>query len=177
MNSPFSTLLIALQARLKTLVPELKWIDQELGQLEQERPTVAFPCALIDFNEWSYEDASEAIQFASGVVSLRLAFPAWSNTNDKTATLWKEKGLAFYDLEWRIYQALHGWKPTLPSIGGVGGGYGYMMRMTTNTEEREDNIRVRVLRFSCNFEDFSAQPQYQRGTPSEEIEFTALPQI
>lgn len=164
MTSPFSTLYLALQARLQTLIPELRWIDQELGQLEQERPTISYPCVLIDFADWQYEDTGEAIQMADGVVNIRLALGAWSNTNSKTATMWKEKGLSFYDLEWRIYQALHGWKPEH---------YGYLMRQSVSTEEREDNIRVRLLRFSCSFEDFSAQPQYQRAKPSEDIEFDA----
>ena len=40
---------IAVCDRLKTEVPQLRWIDAEEGQLNTgERPAVAFPCCLID---------------------------------------------------------------------------------------------------------------------------------
>lgn len=151
MNSPFSTLFLAIQTQLADLVPAVKWIDQDLGQLELERPPVNYPCLLVDFDEFKYDDAGEAIQFAEGFVSIRLAFQAWSNTNSVTPSQWKEKGLSFYDIEWAVYKALHGWKPEK---------YGYLMRVSANTEQREDNLRVRVLRFSINFEDFSACKEY-----------------
>lgn len=115
MTSPFSTLLIALQDRIKTQIPDIRWIDQDLGQLENygDRPAVSFPCVLIDFQNFQYEDASDLIQFAEGTVNFRLAFAPFSNTNSLTPVSYQEKALQFYDLEWALYKALHGWKPEL----------------------------------------------------------------
>lgn len=166
MTSPFSTLFLQLQVRLSTQVPALKFIDQELGQLENygDRPPVSWPCCLIDFDGFAFEDAGQAIQFAEGEIILRLGFPPFSNTSGATPLLWKEKALAYYDIEWAIYKALHGWKPEH---------YGYVLRVAAATERREDNIRVRVLRYKVSFEDYNASPVYQKENPSEDIEFTA----
>lgn len=153
MNSPFSTLFIAIQERIKSEVAALRWIDQEMTQLESygEKPSVSFPCLLVDFDNFNFEDAGEAIQFAEGIIVLRLGFAPFSQTSDKTPLEWKEKGLAYYDIEWAIYKALHGWKPN---------NYGYCMRVSADTEKREDSIRVRVLRYSISFEDYNACPEY-----------------
>lgn len=157
MNSPFATLIIAIMERLKSEVPELRWIDQDLGQLEMEgRPSVGFPCLLIDFGGWKYETIGENIQDASGFVILRLAVDAWSNTNSLTHAKWREQGLSFYDLEWKIYKALQGWKPPHSEERE----YGYMLRTNTDREEREDNLRVRSMSFSCSYEDYEASPSY-----------------
>ena len=163
MESPFGTLLIALQDRLKAKVPAIRWIDQDTGQLEvqAERPPVSFPCVLIDFENFLFEDAGEAIQFASGTVLLRLAWPPFSQTNNVTPAEWKEKGLAYYDIEWAIYKALHGWKPGATTPLPEGGRYGYMMRVSSETEKRDmDILRVRALRYSITFEDYNASPEY-----------------
>lgn len=160
-TTPFATLFVRLQAHLKTQVPDLRWIDQDFGQLEQERPPVSYPCALIDFTDWNFENWGENIQSAAGAVVIRLAFDAWSNTNNLTPSLWKDKGLVFYDIEYKIYKALQGWKPD---------NYGYLLRESVATEQREDNLRVRVLRFSCSFEDYGASPEYiQTELPPLEI--------
>lgn len=169
MTSPFSTLLIALQQRIKSQIPDIRWIDQDLGQLENygDRPAVSFPCVLIDFQNFQYEDASDLIQFAEGTVNIRLAFAPFSNTNNLTSVDYQAKALKFYDLEWAIYKALHGWKPD---------GYGYLSRVGANTENRNDSFRVRVINFSISFEDYEAQPVHTLGTlPSsleEDIELT-----
>lgn len=50
MTSPFATLLTALQARIQDKVTAIRYIDQDLGQLQDEmRPAISFPAALIDF--------------------------------------------------------------------------------------------------------------------------------
>lgn len=159
MNAPFSTLLTALQTRVKELLPAIKWVDQDYGQLEyyDQRPAVEFPCLLVDFDNFQFEDAGEAIQFATGNVVLRLAFAPYSNTSNITPDQWKQKGLQYYELEWALYKALHGWKPNaeLPDEH-----YGYMMRVSSDTEKREDPFRVRRLIYSVTFEDYNASPEY-----------------
>ena len=165
MTSPFATLFLQLQEYIKTSVPAIQWIDQDLGQLEnyEIKPSVKFPCVLIDFDAFTYEDMGENGQFAQGDVVLRLAFPPFSNTSSPTPLLWKEKGLAIYDIEYALYTALQGWKPV---------GYGYMLRDNTNIERREDAIRVRTMRFSISYEDYGASPTYQKAAPSGNVEIT-----
>lgn len=150
-SSPFGTLFTLLQQRIKTQVPEIRYIEQDLGQLETEHPPVTYPAILIDFNDWTFEDAAEGLQLATGTVSLRLAFEAFSLTSNMSPESFRNKALHFYDLEWQLYKALHGYKAEQ---------YGHLMRTTVATETREDNLRVRLINFSCHFEDFMAQATY-----------------
>lgn len=166
MTSPFATLLIALQERITSQVPAIRWVDQDFGQMEVEQPPVSFPCCLIDFDTFKFEDNGEAEQFADGLVTLRLGFTPFSQTNNITPTEWKEKGLTYYDLEYQLYKALHGWKPE---------SYGYMMRVSAETERREDVIRVRVIRFSCSFFDQGAMPTYGSAPKPEGFEADVSP--
>lgn len=152
-TSPFGTLFTAIQDRIKLQVPEIRFIEQDLGQLEFERPPVVYPCALIDFTDWTFEDAGENLQFAQGSINIRLAFEAFSTTHNITPDTFKNKALHYYDLEWKLYKSLQGWKPEK---------YGYLLRTAAATEPREDNLRVRVLQFSCGFEDLSAMSKYQK---------------
>lgn len=163
MNSPFSTLFLAVQARLKVEVPEILFTEQDLGQLEEQIPSVTYPCALIDLTDWAYETAGENIQFATGAIHIRVCMEAWSQTSNITPAKWRAKALSFYDLEWKVYKALQDWQPP---------GYGAIIRESVSTEGREDNLRVRLMRFTCNFEDFKATPVYNMA-PLPPPEFTA----
>ena len=195
MISPFAILFIALQQRIKEKVPSIRWIDQNLGQLESaERPPVSFPCVLIDFDEWNFEDLSELVQTAAGNIIIRLAFAPFSAINNVTPTAYKLKALQFYEIECQLYKALHGWAPSLTAemlsdfsndvnddFGGMQGlledaegwNFGSLIRTAAITEKREDLFRVRVMPFSLAFEDYSAM----RETTTTEAELELIAQI
>lgn len=155
--TPFASLLTAIQERLKQQVPSIRWIDQDYGQLEyyETRPAVDWPCVLVDFDNFQFEEAGDNLQFANGNVVVRLAFTPFSNTSNITPDQWKEKGLSYYEIEWAIYKALHGWKPNEEKEDGH---YGYMLRLSSDNEKREDSIRVRRLVYGITFEDYNACP-------------------
>ena len=52
--------------RLREEVPELKWIDLNIGQMMMENPPVDYPCALIDVPRTEYSDASAGMQVGIG---------------------------------------------------------------------------------------------------------------
>lgn len=161
MTSPFSTLFLAIQAQLKAQIPEIRFIEQDFGQLEMENPPVSFPCVLIDFSNWQYEQAGENLQFANGIVNVRFAIQVWSYTSNLTPSEWQEKGLSFYDLEWTIYKVLQTFQPD---------GYDALTRVSVQTEKRRDNLRVREMKFSTGFQDMEAMPDYQTA-PLPPIDF------
>ena len=188
MISPFAILYIAIQQRIKEKVPAIRWIDQNLAQLESsERPPVSWPCVLIDFDDWNFENMSELAQTASGNVIIRLGFAPFSGTNNLTPTAYKLKALEYYEIECQLYKALHGWTPTLTEetlsdfgndvgndLGGMqkllndaqGWNFGSMIRSAAVTEKREDLFRIRVMPFSLAFEDYSAM-RVTETTPAE----------
>lgn len=149
MNSPFANLFEALQTQIKAQVPAIRWIDQDMGQLESynERPAVAWPCVLIDFDGWNFENMGQNCQTAEGDIIIRLAFPPFSHSNNLSPV--KDKALIFYEHEFNLHKALQGWNPE---------GFSPMTRISADTEKRNDPIRVRVIRYRIAFEDYSTAP-------------------
>ncbi len=156
LNSPFAKLFLALQERIASAVPEIRHIDQDLGQLEFStlRPKLAFPCVLIDFSDFDFDDDGNNGQKGEGDIGFRLAFAPYSNTSQSTPDTYKYKALAYYELEWKLHKALHGWSPDEYDYGEE---FGRLNRKKAGTEGLEDDLRVRTMRYGMSFEDQSTQ--------------------
>lgn len=153
MNSPFANIYLAIMQRIETTVAEIKYIDHDLGQLDDYtngRPPVAFPCALIDFQNFTFENMSDNTQRAEGDVVIKLAFAQHGQTHNAKPQQWKELALHYYDIEWQLNKALHGWTP--------GDDFGYLTRITATKENRPLAVRLRTLTYRLSFEDYSTQP-------------------
>ncbi len=149
--SPQANLFQLLIAKLITDVPELRYIDQDLGQLEnyEMRPAVAWPCGLIDIEEFKYTDQLNFLaQVAEGIISIRLGMVKYTDSNNLTPANIRENALQYYEIEHKVYKALHGWNPT---------GFGKLLRRASGTERREDDIRVRIVKFAISFTDDSSK--------------------
>lgn len=159
MNSPFANIFLALQSYIQANVTVIKYIDQDLGQLKSSaRPPVAWPCVLIDFEDFNFENLSENVQTAKGVITLRLGFPPYSNSSQATPSQYIRQAISYYDLEWTLHKALQGWSP--------GDDYGHLTRISATTQKRTDSYRVRELRYAIAFEDYSTKPTQQYATPA-----------
>ncbi len=149
--SPQANLFQLLIEKLIADVPELRYIDQDVGQLEnyEIRPAVAWPCCLIDIEEFKYSDQQNFLaQLAEGIISLRIGLVKYTDANNLTPLNIRENALQYYEVEHKVYKALHGYNPT---------GFSKLLRRASGTEKREDDIRVRVLKFAVSFTDDSAK--------------------
>ncbi len=154
MNSPFANIFLALQQRIKEQLTTVAYIDQDLGQLKSgTRPPVSWPCVLIDFEEFDFENLGENVQTAKGTIVLRLGFAPSSNSSQVTPSPYLEQALRYYDLEWSLHKAVQGWAPA-DDLGGL-------IRTSATTQQRADKYRVRELRYSIAFEDYSTKYQQQ----------------
>lgn len=164
MNSPFAHMYLSIMDKIKAAVPAVKHINQDLGQLElyELRPSVAFPCVLIDVDEFKFTQVGgKNHQLAEGVVMIRLATAPLSTSHHLAPTAVTQKALEFYEIEWGIYKALQGWAPT---------NMGKLSRVAAKSERRDDALRVRVLIFSVSFTDTSAAPIFSSiETPAPAI--------
>lgn len=140
-------LFLEIQQRIKEKVPEVKWIDQDLGQLEfyAERPAVLFPCVLIDFDELSFSDMGKHAQICNCVVKLRVAFNVIHHSNNVTPEPQREKALEIFDVMKKLHQFLHGWSGT---------NFGELTRIRQTAEPREDTLRVYLIQYSVNYEEY-----------------------
>lgn len=141
-----------------------KYIDQDLGQLDVAgRQPVAWPCVLIDFDDFVYSALGQNCERGTGNIVLRMGFPSMSGSSSITPSLYKDKALYYYDLEALLHQALQGWKPAddyAPDAIPVAlQGFGALCRTHCRTIKRKDNVRLRELIYSIGFEDYSTKPE------------------
>lgn len=150
MNSLFALIFLKITKHLNQQVPELKFIDLDIGQLEnyQDRPNVSFPCALIDFTDSQYLDEHQTVQWWNGSIDIRIGFAPFSATNSLTPDAPKFMGLKFLELENKVYKALQNY-----DADGI---IQPMTRVRATTEQRDDSYRVRVLTFTTATEDQEA---------------------
>ncbi len=164
MTSPFAILYNQVVLRLKVKAPTLQYIEQDFQQLEnyEMRPPVKWPCALIEVDNFSFTDAgNELKQMATGILQVRIGQVAYSPSSGYSVQQIRDKALAFYKTEQEVYAALHGWNPA---------GFGKLLRRAAATEARNDDLRVRVLRFEVSFEDTTnARARTQLSTPTPNI--------
>jgi len=159
MNSPFANIFLALQQQIATQVPAITYIDQDLGQLKATtRPAVSWPCVLVDFEDFNFDNLGTNVQTAKGTVVLRLGFAPNSNSAQVTPSTYLQQAIGYYDLEWSLHKTMQGWSP--------GDDYGSLIRMSATTQKRTDSYRVRELRYSIAFEDYSTKPVQQFASPT-----------
>jgi hypothetical protein len=166
LKSFFAQLFISLQTKILADLPEIKWVDQDLGQLEsyEVRPPVLFPCVLIDFDNTTFDQMQQDRQAGNCSFTLRLGFPAFSPAHSAAPESAKEKALQYYEIENRLYALVQGFDAD-----------GIMQpatRVSVQTERREeDSLRVRVMTFTTAFEDSTAVDILDQGSrPDLEIE-------
>jgi hypothetical protein len=138
---------IALMGRLKELVPELKWIDLDTGQIDtqNERPGVAFPCALINIALTLCEDICETAQLCRASVTVRIAQnPIVIRTNSQAATQVRETALEAYTVIDKIYEALQGF--STPEFNPLS-------RKRQQKENRQDGLFIYKIEFETEFEE------------------------
>lgn len=157
LQSFFSLLYTGIIKRIKDQVPEVRWVDQDLGQLEyyEDRPPVAFPCVLIDFTSTNYDQLMQQVQTGNVIINCRLAFAPFSQSSNTAPQMVMDRALQYWELEMKLYQALQNWNPADDICQPL-------TRTTAATERREDALRVRVISFTTSFEDQSLPRQYTK---------------
>jgi len=166
MESILATIFLKIQEHIKNEVPEVKWVDQDFGQLEfyKDRPAVLLPCVLIDMEDTDYEDETAKIQTGETKLIIRLCCAAYSDAASPRQQLQKELALQYLNIEHRLNKALHTWCDNEL--------FTPMMRKKAITEKRDDNLRVRAIKYVFNFNDNTAMdvPVQTIDRPDLEIE-------
>lgn len=141
-------------ARIQDQVPEIVYIEHDLGQLEgyASRPAMAFPGVLADFDGWTFGELGDNTQTAVGDVVIKLAFAQFGKSDSMTPEDWRREALSYYDIEWALNKALHGWSP-MDTVG-------HLIRTSVITENLPMGVRLRTLRYSLAFEDGDTEPEY-----------------
>lgn len=153
MDSLFSNLFLALEARIAAGVPLIKGVYPELSQTENYNGSPAeWPCVFIDFTNLTYAEQAGFIQAATGELQCRIVFKVTDPSG--TAFIDTPTALGHYEAELKLHQALQGW---------TNGVIAPLTRLRTITEDRDDAFRVRVLTYSLNFNEYPLPPVANEG--------------
>jgi hypothetical protein len=175
MNSPFANIYLSLLQYINDQLPEIVYIDMDYGQLEtKERPSVAFPCLLLDFQEFEYQELGALAQTTIGTLSLKLATDPYSSTSSITPDEYKEAALYIMDLEWKLYKVLQGFKPfsEYDNTNTPTAQTQPLIRRAVTSDNRRPGLKVRHLSFTCSFTDRSAQRTYATAPATPAITST-----
>lgn len=123
-------------------IPELKYIDEDWGQLDDysPHPPTQFPLALIDIGNLQFTDIGkdrsatpQNRQMATGTVVFSIANLKLTNSSARAPQAQKNKAWAILDIAEAVHEKLHGVK--------VVGSAGAMMRTSMRKIKRDDGIQ------------------------------------
>lgn len=123
-------------ALLQTNIPELRWIDQDTGQLEYYtlRPGLDFPAALIDISYNQCDNiGAGGEQRCTADINIRVVFEVWSETNMAAPEDVRELALTMYDTMALIKKNLHNCQIATGET---------LYRVSVRPEKREDGLKV-----------------------------------
>jgi len=143
------TIYTAVMERLKTQVPALKWIELDIGQLSQQQPPVAFPCALVGIKLTRCQSVTDTQQDCEARITVRLAFNTQLNTAAAVPDAARNTSLAVYDTIAAVYAALQGWGTD---------NFDSLSRTAQGDEPPRNGLFSYKLEFSTTFEDETATP-------------------
>ncbi len=150
------TLYNTVLARFKAQIPEIKEVDFEIGQLEVladgVKPSVLFPCALIDIDypQCNNVDELETVQTVKPKVAIKLAFEVQLPTNSISTDAKRNSGLAFLDIVQKVYENFQGYSTD---------DFESFARISQSPDKRFDGTGIKVydIVFETLFLDESAE--------------------
>lgn len=90
-------------------IPEIRYIDLDAGQLQLEKPPLAYPAVLIRLSETPVE-INSVLQTVTGRIELTVVHKYLSETNSLAPGTAREKGLRYMRLNAKIDKALQGYR-------------------------------------------------------------------
>jgi hypothetical protein len=160
MNSIFAQLFLDIQQRIAAECPDIKWIDQDLGQDQSDiRPPVTYPAVLIDFPQADFDSLGGTAQSAEFTVQLKLLLDSWASASSVSPN--REEALQAYELEEKLISALHGWRTDYCRK---------LIRSSVASENRNDiNLRIRTITFTTAAEFYPPAPDTATASAQPEI--------
>jgi hypothetical protein len=142
--------------------PTIRWIDFDLGQLDEAEPPLSYPCALIGFGDAqdfvTNQDFSQDGQLR---ITIKCGFKLRERTHSKTTPQYRTEALEHLETLQRVHDALQGTHGT---------SFGRLLR-TGIRNERKANIRVYEMDYAVQvYADApTGNPQANAYKPFREV--------
>ncbi|GIM55734.1 hypothetical protein CAPN006_01280 [Capnocytophaga canimorsus] len=130
-------------------IPEIKWADLDMGQMQEEMPPVAFPCVLINIDLSKIETIDFDLQHVQANFSITLHAKMLNETNANAPEKVRLQGLAYLDLVDKITAKLQGYSDAC---------FYEFERVSVQSQNIRQGIQSTVLRFETSFRERIAKP-------------------
>ena len=90
-------------------IPEIRYIDLNAGQLQLEKPPLAYPAVLVQISETA-EEIDSVFQQITGRIELTVVNKYLSETNSLAPEAVRQKGLEYMKLNAKINDKLQGYR-------------------------------------------------------------------
>jgi hypothetical protein len=136
-----------IQTKIAAAVPAIRWVDFNLGQLNEEKPPVSWPCLLVGFGSASYSRLGPTQDVGELNVEITLGFLLRERTHSKNTENYRDEALAHLDTVDAVIVALKGLS---------GDTFTDMQLVSTANDQRAD---YRVYRLGWTVVHYPAPPE------------------
>jgi hypothetical protein len=137
-------LLDSILERIAT-IPELKYVDEDWGQLDDyENPPAKFPLALIDLDVSEWNNLGNLSQTAEVRIGVTLCTMRLSNSSKAAPATQRQKAFEIFALLDGLQGVLQGWCPT---------GGNRMMRRSTTKRDTLRGLKAYRVEYVCRIGD------------------------
>ncbi|SKB63617.1 hypothetical protein SAMN05660477_00402 [Soonwooa buanensis] len=91
-------------------ITEIKYIDLNYGQLQEEKPPLSYPAVLINLSSQTIDDVQDVFQILSGQMELTVVYKMAGESNGNAPKETQEFALRYLDLSEKIYKKLQGFE-------------------------------------------------------------------
>lgn len=140
----------AIQAKIQADVAAIRWVDFDMGQIDQTQPPVSFPVVLVDFSAAIVEPTGDDTTTETLVVELTVGFKLRERTHSKANNTFREEALSHLDLLEDVRHA----------IDGLSGDTFSSLNYSGFTRDRRADYRVYHVTFTCSSYPPAAESPY-----------------
>ncbi len=90
-------------------VPEIRHVDLQYGQLQEEQPPLSYPAVLVSMSQTS-ENIDDLYQIHTAQITLQLVCKMAGETNSLAPAARREQALAYLDVSEKLYKVLQGYE-------------------------------------------------------------------
>jgi len=128
-------------------IKEIRFIDFDLGQLTEEKPSITYPAVLIDIDYPLTQNIDKYLQEVRAIVKLTIITKSLSETNNLASKPTRSKGLEFLRLRQKVYKKLQGFgnEEIFP-----------LERKSMRNAQIRQGLKTTVLLFDTSFHDDTA---------------------
>ena len=144
-------ILSKIQDRLSAEVKELKYIDEDWGQMDVMQPPVKYPACIIDIPEGNYTNSGELVQQGTLTVVVKCYNLKLTNSSHAAPQRQKDYNKQFWELQKKINKVLHG-------VDFIGNNYGVLIRNIFRKPKREDGLSTFEIYYTIQLTDTSCLP-------------------